>query len=50
MRHDQDAAARIAGGTAPDSSAGGAVGGTVGGAVIWPDVTLVSSVCGTATP
>jgi hypothetical protein len=39
MRHDQDAAARMAGGTAPDAS--------VGGAVVWVDVTLVSSVCDT---
>jgi uncharacterized YccA/Bax inhibitor family protein len=42
IRHDQDAAARIAGGTAPESSAGGVVVGL--------DVTLVSSVCDTATP
>ncbi|GAA2238841.1 hypothetical protein GCM10010413_45150 [Promicromonospora sukumoe] len=40
MRHDHEAAARMAGGTAPDSSVGG-------GAVVWLDVTLVSSVCGT---
>ncbi len=37
MRQDQAAAARMAGGTAPDSS--------VGGAVVWLDGTLVSSVC-----
>ncbi|GGM31587.1 hypothetical protein GCM10010102_28700 [Promicromonospora citrea] len=37
MRHDQDAAARMAGGTAPDSS--------VGGAVVRLDVTLVSLLC-----
>jgi hypothetical protein len=42
MRHDQEAAARMAGGTAPDSSAGDVVVGL--------DVTLVSSVCDTLTP